>query len=48
MTEVVGAAGEITAAATTRLNVALLEATPPRAMDHATLAAQRDELLAHG
>ena len=48
MTAVAGAAGEITAAATTRLNAAMLSATTPRDMDVAVLTAQRDELLANG
>ena len=48
MKQVVAAAGTITPAATTRLNAAMLTATPPRDMDVAALTAQRDALLAHG
>ena len=48
MREVAAAAGTIAPAARARLNAALLWATPPREVDVAALAAQRDALLAHG
>ncbi|MBV8973450.1 MAG: beta-N-acetylhexosaminidase [Sphingomonadaceae bacterium] len=48
MMAIVDAVPAITADATARLNAAMLWATTPREADIAALAAQRDQLLAHG